>query len=78
MDIKTNQEHYESITNLFQNLNDIYETHIDFGQMFVVLEDQVEKREKASKAYDAIILAKIYEGQDRKHYYPQQFLAEKG
>ena len=53
--IKTNQEHYDLITDLFHTLNDIYETHIAFVQMVVVLEDQVEKREKYSKAYDDIV-----------------------
>ena len=36
-------------------MNDIYETHISFGQMSIVLEKQVQKREQASKAYDAIL-----------------------
>ena len=53
--IRTNHEHYELITDLFHSLNDIYETYIDFGQMVVVLEYHVEKREKASKAYDDIV-----------------------
>ena len=35
--IKINQDHYELITDLFHNLNDIYETYIAFGQMAVVL-----------------------------------------
>ena len=35
--IRTNQEHYELIVDLFQTLNDIYESHITFGQMYVVL-----------------------------------------
>ena len=69
--IRTNLEHYELISDLFQTVDDIYETYIAFCKMSVVLEDYVEKREKASKAYDAIILEKIYEGKDRKHYYPQ-------
>ena len=55
MAIRTIKEHYELITDFFQTFNDIYETHIDFGQMSVVLEEQVEKREKASKAYDDIL-----------------------
>ena len=40
---------------MVQTLNHSYETHIAFGQMFVVLEEQVEKREQASKAYDDIL-----------------------
>ena len=35
--IRTNQEHYALIADLFQTLNDIYESHITFGQMYVVL-----------------------------------------
>ena len=58
--IRTNQEHYELITDLFQTLNDIYETHIAFGQMSIVLEEQVEKREKSSKAYDDILDCQRY------------------
>ena len=53
--IKTNQEHYDLITELFQTMNDIYETDIAFGQMSIVLKEWVEKREKASKAYDTIL-----------------------
>ena len=58
--IKTNQEHYDLITELFETVNDIYETHIASGQMSIVLEYQVEKREQASKAYDAILDWKRY------------------
>ena len=53
--IKTNREHHELISELFQNLDDIFETYIAFGKIFVVLEDQIEKREQASKSYDAIV-----------------------
>ena len=41
-------------------MNDIYETHIAFGQMSIVLEEQVEKREKSSKAYDGILDCQRY------------------
>ena len=58
--IKRNEDHYELITKLFHSLNDIYETYIDFGQMAVVHEDHVEKRDKASKAYDEILDWKRY------------------
>ena len=44
MDIRKNHDNYELITDLFHTLKDIYETHIDFGQIVVVLEDQVEKK----------------------------------
>ena len=40
--IKRNEDHYELITELFDSLNDIYETYITFGQMAVVHEDDVE------------------------------------
>ena len=36
-------------------MDDIYETYISFGKMSVVLEDKVEKRQQASKYYDAIM-----------------------
>ena len=49
--IKRNEDHYELITELFHSLNDIYETYIAFGQMVVVHEDHVEKREKASRLW---------------------------
>ena len=55
LSIKINEDHYELITELFHSLNDIYETYIAFGQMVVVHEDHVEKREKASKDLDEII-----------------------
>ena len=48
------------ISELFQNLDDIFETHIAFGKMSIVLEDQVEKREQASKAYANILDWKRY------------------
>ena len=60
MAITTNKGNYELIFGLFHTLNDIYETHIAFGQMVVVLEDRVEKREKASKDYDDILDWKRY------------------
>ena len=60
MAIKTNQEHHELISELFQKLDDIFETYIVFAKIFVVLEDQIGKREKASKAYDAIVDWQIY------------------
>ena len=41
-------------------MDDIYETYISFGKMYVFLEDQVEKRDQASKSYDAIVYWKRY------------------
>ena len=58
--IWTNQEHHELLTELFQTLNDIFETHISFRNMSFILEDQVAKREQASKAYDDILDWKRY------------------
>ena len=60
--IRTNQEHYELISELFQTLDDIFETHTTFGKMSIILEDQVEKREQASKFYDNILDWKRYIG----------------
>ena len=48
------------ITDLFHSLNDNYETYISFGQMVIVHEDHMEKREKASKALDEIVDWKRY------------------
>ena len=53
--IQTNQEHHELVTELFKTMDDILETHVDFGKMSVTLENQVFKREKYSKAYDDIL-----------------------
>ena len=50
--IRTNREHYDLICELFKILNDIFETHMVFEKMSIVLEDLVEKRQQASKAYD--------------------------
>ena len=55
MAIQTNQEHHELVTELFKTMDDILETHVDFGKMSVTLENQVFKREKSSKAYDDIL-----------------------
>ena len=45
---------------MFQTLNNIFETNISFGKMFVSLEYQVEKIEHASKAYDDVVDWKRY------------------
>ena len=42
--IRTNREHYDLVCELFKTLDDIFETHMVFGKMFVVLEDLIEKR----------------------------------
>ena len=41
-------------------MDDILETHVSFGKMSVNLENQVAKREQASKAYDDILDWKRY------------------
>ena len=53
--MKTNQEHYELISELFKTLDSIFETHFAFDKMFATLEYQVERREKDSKAYDDVV-----------------------
>ena len=40
---------------LFKTLDNIFETHMVFDKMYVVLEDLVEKRQQASKAYDEVV-----------------------
>ena len=42
--IRTNREHFDLVCELFRNLADIFETHIVFTKMYVVLEDLIEKR----------------------------------
>ena len=58
--IRTNKEHHDLVCELFKNLDNIFETHMVFDKMFVVLEDLVEKRQQASKAYDEVIDWKRY------------------
>ena len=38
----------------------MFETHIVFGKMSIVLDDLVEKRQQASKAYDEVVEWKRY------------------
>ena len=45
---------------MFRTLDDIFETHVVFGKMFVTLEEQTTKREQDSKAYDDILDWKRY------------------
>ena len=53
--IQINQEHHELLTELFNTLDDIMETHVSFGKMYVTLKEQEQNREQASKAYDDIL-----------------------
>ena len=39
------------VCELFKNLADIFETHMVFDKMSIVLEDLIEKIQQASKAY---------------------------
>ena len=43
------------VCELFKILDDIFETHMVFDKLSVVLEDLVEKRQQASKAYDELV-----------------------
>ena len=58
--IQTKKEHHDLVSELFKILDNIFETHMVFDKMFVVLEDLVEKRQQASKAYDEVIDWKRY------------------
>ena len=53
--IRTNKEHHDLVCELFKTLDNIFETHMVFDKMSVVLEDLVEKRQQASKAYDGVV-----------------------
>ena len=50
--IRNNKERFDLVCELFRTLADIFETHTVFDQMSLVLEDLIEKRKHASKAYD--------------------------
>ena len=52
--LRTNREHYDLVSEFFKTLDNIFESHVTFDKMFVVLEDLVEKRQQASKAYDEV------------------------
>ena len=58
--IWTHKEHYDLVCELFKTLDNIFETHMVFGKMSVVLEDVIEKRQQASKAYDEVIYWQRY------------------
>ena len=60
LSIRTNREHYDLVCELFKTLADIFETHMVFDKMSVVLEDLIEKRQQASKAYDEVTEWKRY------------------
>ena len=60
MALKTNQEDYELISELFKTLDSIFETHLAFDKMSATMEDQVERREKDSTAYDDVVDWKRY------------------
>ena len=42
------------VCELFKTLADIFETHMVFDKMYVVLEDLIEKRQQDSKSYDEV------------------------
>ena len=47
------------MSELFKTLDSVFETHLSFDKMYVTIEDQVDKREEASKAYDNVVDWKI-------------------
>ena len=53
--LQTNREHHDLINELFKTLDNISETHVNFEKMSLALEDLVDKRKQASKAYDEFI-----------------------
>ena len=53
--IRTNREHFDLVSELFRTLADIFENHTVFDNMSMILEDLIEKRQQASKAYDEVI-----------------------
>ena len=58
--LRTNRENHDLVCELFKTLDNICETHMTFEKMSVVLEDLVEKRQQASKAYDEVTVWKRY------------------
>ena len=60
LSIPTNKVHYDFVCELFKTLDNIFETHMVFDKMSIVLEDLVKKRQQASKAYDEVIDWKRY------------------
>ena len=53
--IQNNKEHHDLVCELFKTLDNIFETHMVFDKVSVVLEDLVEKRQQTLKAYDEVI-----------------------
>ena len=53
--VQTNKEHHDLVCELFKALDNIFETHMVFEKKKFVLEDLVEKRQQASKAYDEVV-----------------------
>ena len=60
MVIRTNNEHHDLVSELFKALHNIFEAHMTFDKMSIVLEDLVEKRQQVSKAYDEVTYWKRY------------------
>ena len=60
LSIQTKNENYDFVFDLFKTLDNIFETHIIFDKMSIVLEDLVDKRQQASKAYDEVVHWKRY------------------
>ena len=52
--IQVNQEHHDLIAEMFRNMDEIFETYVAFDKISIVLEYQVAKSEKDSKACDDI------------------------
>ena len=53
--IRINNEHHDLVCELFKTLDNIFETHMVFDNMSIFLEDLVDKRQQASKAYDEVV-----------------------
>ena len=58
--LRANREHHDLVSELFKTLDNIFETHVSFDKMSVVLEDLVEKRKQHLKAYDEVTDWKRY------------------
>ena len=43
--LRTNSEHHDFVSELLKTLDNIFETHMNFDKLSVVLEDLVEKRQ---------------------------------
>ena len=58
--LRTNREHHELISELFNTFDNIFKTDVTFDKMSLALEDLVNKRTQASKAYDEVVDWKMY------------------